>query len=165
MSFATTTTGRSLPVFSWVDGTGTPAVYKPRKADTNGLSFANIAEVAVFPARQALKAVAARPENWDGFGSAAPIGEAVGKAFQLLVDLFQQSTSCAHAQWVNPHVSSSEQGEVVFEWWKRDRKLTIYVGAESADFLRVGGPNIDSDMFDGELAGAQFAGLWLWLNA
>ncbi|WP_371142386.1 hypothetical protein [Burkholderia cepacia] len=165
MSFTATATNQSLPVFNGVDGTGTPAVYKPRLADVNGPAFSNIAEVAVFPARQTLKAVAALPANWDGFDSDAPSGEAVGRAFQLLVDLYRQSTSCIHAKWVNPHVSASEHGEVVFEWWKRDRKLTIYVGADKTEFLRVGGPNIDSDMFDGELVGTQFVGLWLWLNA
>lgn len=165
MNYSSVATSLPLPVLTGALGGITPQLYELEGAYERVSVSENLAEVAVFPARQALKALANFPANWDGFGSDAPSGEAVGNALELVVELYRQSTVCLHAQWVNPHVSASESGEVVFEWWRRDRKLTIYVAADRADFVRVGGPNIDADMFDGVLEGSQFVGLWLWLNA
>ena len=162
MNFSSVRTSQLQPVLN-----GTRSISVPvapgrlvRPVDTE-----HLAELAVFPARQALKALVGLPVNWDGFGSDAPSAEAIGNAFQLIVEMYRQATTCSRATWMNPHVSASESGEVVFEWWKRDRKLTVYVSPERAEFVRVGGPNIDLDMMDGALVGAQFVGLWLWLNA
>lgn len=165
MNYSSVAINLPLPVLTGALGGVTPQFYELSSTYERVSVSENFAEVAVFPARQALKTLANYPANWDGFGSDAPRPEAIGNALELLVELYRQSTTCLHAQWVNPHVSASESGEVVLEWWKQDRKLTIYVAAKGADFVRVGGPNIDSDMEDGVLEGAQFVGLWLWLNA
>jgi hypothetical protein len=132
---------------------------------TDLVSAENIGELATFPARESLKGLAKLNDDWDGFGSVAPKAEAVGNAHQMILDLYRQSTQCKHASWANPAVSASESGEIVFEWWRRDRKLTVYISATEAQFLRISGPDIDDDMQDGELVGSQFLGLWLWLNA
>ncbi|WP_133649649.1 hypothetical protein [Paraburkholderia flava] len=165
MNFSSAATNKLLPVFNGGRGSATPQFYQERGSADKDVVTRNLAELAVFPVREALKGLVGLPANWDGFGSDAPAAEAIGSAFQLIVEIYRQSASCVHASWVNPHVSASESGEVVFEWWKRDRKLTVYVSAGRAEFLRVGGPNIDVDMEDGELVGAQFVGLWFWLNA
>src|SRR5213078_2622374 len=44
------------------------------------------------------------------------------------------------APWFAPHVTSSAEGEVVFEWWNDPRKLTVYCTAEDANFVKVWGP-------------------------
>jgi hypothetical protein len=165
MNAFTATRRQLLPILKGATVSVTPHVYDLRAGRKERVLTDNFAELAVFPARQALKALSALPANWDGFGSDAPSGDAIGKALQLIVEMYRRSTQCAHVSWVNPHVSASEGGEVVFEWWKHDRKLTVYVSSRGAQYLRVGGPDIESDMDDGEIVGAQFVGLWLWLNA
>jgi len=35
-----------------------------------------------------------------------------------------------------PHITISENDEIVFEWWNNDKKLTIYFGNE-IEYLKV----------------------------
>jgi hypothetical protein len=68
--------------------------------------------------------------------------------------------------WMEPLVSVDEFGDVVFEWWHRSRKVTVYVIPESVEYIKVGGPNIHSDMEDGELRTRQdHQDLWRWLKS
>lgn len=68
--------------------------------------------------------------------------------------------------WLEPLVTVDEYGDVVFEWWHRNRKITVYVTPESVEYIKVGGPDIHSDMEDGELHSDQdHQNLWLWLTS
>jgi hypothetical protein len=49
-----------------------------------------------------------------------------------------------------PHVTSSAEGEVVFEWWNDPRKLTVYCTAEDANYVKVWGPDMVTQMEDGD---------------
>jgi hypothetical protein len=49
-------------------------------------------------------------------------------------------------------VSLSAFGEVVLEWWTRGgRKLTVYIGANEAHFVRVWGQAPDALIDDGDV--------------
>jgi len=61
-------------------------------------------------------------------------------------------------------VSANEDGDVVMEWWHGVRKLTIYVGARAAGYIKVWGPRIDKDMEDGQVVEGNVRPLWLWLT-
>jgi hypothetical protein len=64
-----------------------------------------------------------------------------------------------------PHVTASPDDEVVMEWWRGARKLTVYVTAGAAEFVRVWGANIFEDMDDGVIDGPrEMLVLWRWLN-
>ena len=108
-----------------------------------------------------IDSVAILPENWDGHGSARPNEHAVERARQLLEDAFREST--ATGWWQSPHISASEDGEIVFEWWNGVRKLTIYVGAEQSTFLKSWGPHVVEDMEDGVLTQTWDPSLSVWL--
>lgn len=164
MTFSVASSGRLLPILTGARGSRTARAYE-EITGTAVHNAQNLSELAVFPTREALKRLSKLEENWDGYGSDAPSATAIGNAHALIVDTYNRVIGCARRSWVNPHVSASESGEVVFEWWKRDRKLTVYVTPERVQYLRVSGPDIEEDMEDGELVGDQFVGLWLWLNA
>jgi len=68
------------------------------------------------------------------------------------------------AVW-DPNVTLSLEGEIVLEWWNGEKKLTIYVSRDAADFVKVWGPDIDSQMEDGEISGPSgWVSLWEWLT-
>ena len=69
--------------------------------------------------------------------------------------------------WREPHVSAGEDGEVLLEWWRQDRKLSLYLGDGTApEYIKVRGAHIDDDMESGELQSANaFRALWTWLHA
>jgi hypothetical protein len=68
--------------------------------------------------------------------------------------------------WQSPHITSTEQREIVCEWWRNDKKLTIYFGDENAEFIKVWGTDIDRDMESGELASEwDIVAAWCWLQS
>ena len=144
--------------------TSTASAYAPKLK----IDRASLDEHVLFPTTQAILNLLSRKTNWDGRGSEAPDLAAVQRALTFVRTFYlhaQATDNVIGYEWVRPHVSSSEDGEVVLEWWKRDHKLTIYISNDSADFLKVWGPNIATEMADGPVMGNQFQGLWLWLNA
>jgi hypothetical protein len=55
------------------------------------------------------------------------------------------------------------EGEPVFEWWSGEKKLTIYFQEHSAEYVKVWGSNVHSEMEDGDLG--DFLPLLQWLTA
>lgn len=63
------------------------------------------------------------------------------------------------------NVAIGADGEPVFEWWRGSKKLTLYVGKDAAEFVKVWGPSVDTEMEDGTISsGLAFAPLWQWLT-
>lgn len=68
--------------------------------------------------------------------------------------------------WVDPLVTVDEFGDIVFEWWHKGRKITVYVTPELVEYIKVSGPDMHSDMEDGELRTRQdHQDLWNWLTS
>lgn len=66
--------------------------------------------------------------------------------------------------WVKPHVCETED-ETCLEWWHRKRKLTVYLCSPAyGEYIKVWGPNMDTEMEDGEVNEHNMASLWFWLN-
>lgn len=114
--------------------------------------------------KQKLLALQSLPENWDGHGSAKPNPLAIASALAWLEQIYSQILS-EKLEWCAPHITASENGEVVFEWWRGDHELTLYFGVDQAEFIRAWGTHIKNDMADGQLAepGGILA-LWKWLS-
>ena len=69
--------------------------------------------------------------------------------------------------WATPSVTASGRGEVVFEWWNDERKLTVYVpAAGNVSYVKVWGLDVETEMEDGELPPTSRAlgDLWAWLQ-
>lgn len=125
---------------------------------------ANIQVLALFAANESLRKLSFLNENWDGFGSARPDPIAIRNAQGWIQTLYQSALSTG-LSWKQPNITASEEGDVVFEWWKGTHKLTLYVGPQRLDYVQVWGPDILREMADGELVGDRFQDLWRWLYA
>lgn len=75
---------------------------------------------------------------------------------------FRRVARLTGLQWCEPHVTASIEGDPVFEWWRGKKKLTIYFHERSAEYVKVWGPNVHSEMEDGELC--DFLPLLQWLT-
>lgn len=54
---------------------------------------------------------------------------------------------------MTPLLSSDENGRPTLEWWHEGRKLTVYI--EKAVFVKAWGPNVITEMEDGEIETVQ----------
>lgn len=99
--------------------------------------------------------------NWDERGSAAGSPLAIDRAVVLLDAHVFQVLGARNLAWNEPHVSLNEDGDVVFEWWNGEKKLTLYVGEKVTEYLSSWGPDIDQQMYAGELNG-NLLQLWQW---
>lgn len=118
--------------------------------------------------REAFAALENLPENWDGRGSVAPSPQTVAAAREALA-LLHAGALARGVPWREPHVSADERGQVTLEWWAGagagTRTLTVFVRPGGrVDYLKAWGPDIESEMEDGELSRlSDFAVLSRWL--
>jgi hypothetical protein len=113
-----------------------------------------------------LAAVESLFDDWDGHGSLAPDRETIAHARQVLA-LLQASAVANALPWMPPHVSANECGQIVLEWWRGNRSLTVYVrDHDKIGYLRAWGADIQAQMDDGELTTiSQYTELERWLSA
>lgn len=101
--------------------------------------------------------------NWNGYDVLAPNPDAVTHAENWIVSLFQ-TIEDLDLTWIKPSVTASPEGEVVFEWRHEKKKLTIYVGDQSVDYVQVLGTDIDAKITDGDIESLEDSQLlWMWL--
>ena len=104
-------------------------------------------------------------ENWNSYQALAPDPNAVAHAEIWIVSLFQTVMDMG-LFWIKPSVTASSEGEVVFEWWYGKRKLTIYVGVQSIDYVQVWGTDINAKITDGDIESiSDCRSLWVWLTS
>ncbi len=103
------------------------------------------------------------PKEWDGY-QMAPSRESVMNAFRWIKRLHEDVPAMGE-EWLDPLIGADAHGNVVFEWWKDHKKLTVYVHPEVIEYVQVWGPDIFSDMEDGEVEGEEDRrALWHWLT-
>ncbi|WP_079415351.1 hypothetical protein [Thiomonas intermedia] len=87
----------------------------------------------------------------------------IERAVELLENLVCFSNQYK-GEWLPAHITVPSDGELSFEWWRGQRKLTIYVSSHAAEYIKVWGPHIDTEMEDGILnSGGDLVKIWLWL--
>lgn len=102
-------------------------------------------------------------DGWNGYDAAAPNPDAIKHALYWIREMHDDGLTVAK-DWLDPHVIADAHGNVVFEWWRGQNKLTIYVSPETVEYVKVWGPNIFSDMEDGYLENSEDRqALWHWL--
>jgi len=101
--------------------------------------------------------------DWDGCDGVAPSRVVVKNAIFWLDSAYDEVVE-QRFSWSRPSVTLSSDGDVVFEWWSKQRKLTIYVSERNIEYLRVWGADINTQMSHGIYEGS-FADLWNWLMA
>lgn len=81
------------------------------------------------------------------------------------IDSLHKIVECYEMWWDEPLTNISPEGEIVFEWWHQNRKLTVYVLLEETDYIKVSGEDIDDDMEDGTITSSEdIKSLWQWIS-
>ena len=120
-----------------------------------------------------IEALRGRKEGWNGYDALPPDPLAIDAAIAWLPEWWVEDEEY-RCPGERPHVTSSAEGEVVFEWWKDEKKLTVYVRPMT---LREWGPSLDatyvqswgadmaSEMEVGEISSqGKWMSLWNWMN-
>jgi hypothetical protein len=103
------------------------------------------------------------PEGWNGYDALAPDYKAVEYTIHW-IELFYQEIVASGQEWIEPNVTASAEGEVVFEWWHSTKGLATYIGNQSAEYLKDWGTNINTEMEDGSANSPDIRrNLWTWL--
>ncbi|RUR71288.1 hypothetical protein EJP67_30010 [Variovorax guangxiensis] len=137
--------------------------YNPMTEEAGDPPQHQIARLLTLKSQQKLALLRNLEEDWDGNGSAKPIAEAIANAEARLPELYRVSARVGI--WREPQVSASEDGEVIFEWWSDERKVTLYFAPESMEVVRSWGTNIDTEMDQSSLPSLDaFADVWIWLQ-
>lgn len=103
------------------------------------------------------------PVNWNSYGACAPKYEAVQYADHW-IELYYQEVVDSEQVWLEPNVTASADGEVVFEWRQDIKALTIYIGNQSAEYVKDWGADINTEMENGYANSPQIRRtLWKWL--
>lgn len=105
--------------------------------------------------------LALREDNWDGYDSKKPT-ELILKRAQNLLEEMLDIISLEHP-WHTPFVSSDEDGFITAAWYEDERELHILIGEDEAEYLRVWGTNIDTEMQEDYLNRDNYLTLWKWL--
>lgn len=102
-------------------------------------------------------------EGWNGYDACAPEFEAVQYASHW-IELFYLDVVSSGQEWIDPNVTASAEGEVVFEWRYGVKNLTIYIGNQSAEYVKDWGADINTEMEDGYANSRSIRQrLWEWL--
>ena len=138
-----------------------------RTSYTNFVEYSEItASLSKRPIRDTLTALhnlLSWGANWNSYDALPPDPRAVMKAENVIIAL-SQTIELLGLFWMTPNVSASPDGEVVFEWRYGKKKLTIYVGDQSMDYVQVWGADIRSKITDGEIENNyKLRSLWVWL--
>ncbi|GAC1502261.1 MAG: hypothetical protein NVS4B12_16070 [Ktedonobacteraceae bacterium] len=103
------------------------------------------------------------PEGWNGYDACAPKYEAVQYADHW-IELFYQEVIGSGQSWIEPNVTASAEGEVVFEWRRGIKSLTVFIGNEIAEYVKDWGTDINTEMEDGYVNSPSIRhALWKWL--
>lgn len=143
----------------------------PSKAISDELLSRAAREPTLFALHSQLDRITTLPDDWDGHGSSRPDASSVSNARQFLEDVYRQTVVASAQQtqervtpgWQAPHISANEDGEIVFEWWNGNRKLTIYVGPRQLMYIKSWGPHVVLDMEDAVLLDNDIPAMWGWL--
>ncbi|HYT41152.1 MAG TPA: hypothetical protein VEP90_02295 [Methylomirabilota bacterium] len=101
-------------------------------------------------------------DGWNGYDIPAPRLSAIMHATSWISKFYYLVTGL---DWISPNVTAGSQGEIVFEWWRGVKKLTVYISNRNAEYVQVWGPDINTDMNDGDAEPIETCRmLWVWLR-
>jgi hypothetical protein len=134
----------------------------PVNSGKTGGTSAQIEAFDLITTKLAVRALSSLHDNWDGSGSSAPDAHCISRALSHVSQMYAEVKA---SSWRAPHVSASENGEVSFEWWNADRKLTVYFTRNGVEYIRVWGFHIEDEMSAGFFDERNsFLSAWEWLH-
>ena len=103
-----------------------------------------------------------REDNWDGRGSQKPTDLTLAYAKEVIGTLLDSVIFAGH-RCDTPSISSDGDGNVTAAWYKDERQLHLQIGEHEAEYFRVWGTNIDTEMDVDFLKPDSYLTLWEWL--
>ncbi|HTK08434.1 MAG TPA: hypothetical protein VL485_14790 [Ktedonobacteraceae bacterium] len=80
--------------------------------------------------------------------------------------IYQLFSHIASLTWITPNVTLGSEGEVVLEWWYKEKKLTVYISDTNVEYVQVWGADIYTEMDDGDAEPINTCRLlWMWLRS
>ena len=103
-----------------------------------------------------------RKDDWDGHGSPKPTHLTLAHAKGVMDALLESVVSNGY-WWDTPSISSDEDGDVTVVWYEDERQLHLQIGEHEAEYFKVWGTNIDTEMDVDFLKPDDYLTLWKWL--
>jgi hypothetical protein len=72
-------------------------------------------------------------KNWDGNGSEKPRLDSIRNAIVWGREIYSVMIENGY-EWRKPLITADEEGNVVLEWWYKDRNLTLDITGSDIDF-------------------------------
>jgi hypothetical protein len=137
--------------------------YDSRRVPSFQRDIVEIAREDILPILTELVNLLTWPEGWNGYNAHALQRDAVQYAGYWIL-MFYLEMIALGMDWIRPNVTASGDGEVVFEWRRGVKKLTIYIGNQSAEYVEDWGPDMNAEMEDGYANSSNTRrSLWQWL--
>lgn len=106
--------------------------------------------------------LAKREDNWDGRGSQKPSESTLVRA-KVVMDAMLDAVNSIGFRCDTPSISSDGYGNVTAVWYKNVRQLHFQIGEQEAEYFKVWGTNIDTEMDVDYLTPEKYLPLWKWL--
>jgi len=105
-------------------------------------------------------------KNWDGNDSLPPNLKAIENCKELFKSIFNL-TPQLNMEWVSPNITADSNGNIVLEWWEKNKKITLYAGPkyQTIEYIKSSNEKIH-DMEDGKLenfTNGSYIPLFIWL--
>jgi hypothetical protein len=132
----------------------------------NGISIEDVKKVVKLIIRDTMSDLynlLSWEDGWNGYDACAPNSRAVTHAMDWVNQVFLEVMDLKE-DWIKPNVTASGDGEVVLGWRRGPKRLTIYIGEKSAEYVRAWGKDTEKDMDDGDADSTSTRqSLWKWL--
>lgn len=102
-----------------------------------------------------------REDNWDEYGSKKPTDLILTHAEHVIKTFY--SVISNEYQWHAPFISSDEDGYITAVWYHGERQLHFQIGEHQAEFFKVWGTNINTEMEVDFLFSKDYIAHWKWL--
>ena len=101
--------------------------------------------------------------DWPEYQGMAPDAAAISFAATWIEDIYRNALK-AGQRWITPLITASEEGEVVFEWWHGQKKLTVTILGQTAVAVKRTGvrPHISREEV-AAVSPQSRTRLWAWL--
>lgn len=109
-----------------------------------------------------LDVIAQREDDWDELESKKPNAQALNRA-RVITEALLDSVISAGYSWLMPFICSDEDGYITLSWHKGKHELHLDITEDEAEYCRVWGIKIDTEMDQGVLSSDNFLRLWEWL--
>ena len=107
--------------------------------------------------------LAQREDNWDGYDSKKPTEQILEHA-RTVIDAFVDTIISNGHVLLTPFISTDEAGHITVQWNKKPRELHLHITQQESRYLKVWGPNINTEMEEGILNSDEYIMLWEWLT-